>query len=192
MQPLDDMSMLGLTHKAFVEHVEDKHLWRDWRVKSLSMRSTLGLSPLYKPLTAMGYSFANISMNHDRIRELLEIAYGSIHPSDRANIKHNGFYVDVSQCVTRRKWGHHIKTLCTSHLLYDVPGERFCTGRDSLTLQGVPVEISSGSTSESKLRELAGEGMFAPSVATMMLALVLNPLSPWWATEPAAKRLRQV
>jgi hypothetical protein len=115
-----------------------------------------------------------------RIKEHLEIAYGSLPPELRQTALADGFYDDISQCVTRARWGGRIKTLCTSTILYDLGQQRFLSGVEHTALQGMPCELKFCGMSQHKQREVAGEAFFLPSMASIMMAVLLNPLSPWW------------
>jgi hypothetical protein len=174
-----------------ISEFEQSHTWRQWRVASLQTRIKLDISPGYKPLAMDKFSFQDIKPCQERIRDVLEIACASIPSHLRKQTMKDGFFVDVSQCVSRKKWGSGVKTLCTGTMLYDLGNARVCTSNQHLALQGLPSELSFAGISESKKRELAGEAMFLPSMATVLLAVVLNRESPWWEqTTSSAKKAR--
>lgn len=183
----------ALSLQAHIKHFERNRSWRRWHSASLEARSKLGLSPDYKPLAHEKFSFRGVPPHLERMREALEIAYASIPAAQRSSARSGGFYMDLSQCVTREKWGQVIKTLYTSTILYDFAREKVCSGFENLLLQGMPAELDYSMLAESKRRQAAGEAMFAPSIASVLVAVVLSRRSPWWveaAPGAGAKRAR--
>ncbi len=140
---------------------------------SLVTRNKLGQGHHYKPLEAGGYSFHGLPATALRAKELLEIACATVSPKDRHAVMKKGFYADVSQCVSSKRWGPVVKSLCTSSLIYDVGRCRMLSGKHHLALLGFPLELDSESLSEPKRREMAGEAMFVPSIAIILLAIVV-------------------
>jgi hypothetical protein len=110
-----------------------------------------------------------------RMREALDIAWA-------AGPKTFPLYIDLSQCISRKKWGSEGFCLTTTSLIYDFEMDQVWSPKAHLALQGHPVtDLSLEGFSQSDLKDLAGEGMFIPCVGMLMLAIFLNPHSPWWA-----------
>jgi hypothetical protein len=131
-------------------------------------------------------------MGSARWRDVIEVAFASLDRAAPKKAMKGGFFIDLSQCVSRKKWGTKIHTLTQSTVLYEVGKDRLCTGSQHLSLQGMPSELSRANLTDSELRKLAGEGMFLPSVASVLLAVTLNPMAPWFhqAASPPFKRQR--
>ena len=63
---------------------------------------------------------------------------------------------------------------------------------EHLLLQGFSQELEYRVLTEQKRRECAGDSMFLPTVASVLLAVFLNPMAPWWEeTQPPRKRARR-
>ncbi len=181
-----------------MEKLESMKSWEKWRAISVRTRTSLGQSSSYKPLTASGYEFCSIPKHRERIKDCLEVGVATLDPKTRSSVLASGFYVDTSQCVSRKRWSTFIKTLCQGTTFYDVHQQRYLTGMEHLALMGWPLELLSKfeGLSEHRIRSVAGEGMFAASIAAVLLAVILNPHGRWWASEselpPPIKRQRIV
>ena len=122
--------------------------------------------------------FRNIS-HTPRVAHLVNIAWAS-RPRDSRTLP---FFVDSSQCVTRRVWGSRCPVITTSSRIDEYGTDEGISGAQKCGLQGVPV-VELGlcdHLSDSQLADLAGEGMFIPNVACIMVACFLNKHATWWS-----------
>ena len=70
-------------------------------------------------------------------------------------------------------------TLCKSSQIYCFEGDYVLDSADHLSILGLPRKWS-GRLGGSAAKVAAGQAFAAPSVATLVLAVFLNELSPWW------------
>ena len=172
-----------------------------WVDLSIKMRAIFSMSPKHCPWTgfaqsssASGSAQSNSAQtgcacralprlagvgDSRRVRELLDIAWGSRPHGQRTY----PFYADYSQQVDRKPWGVAPPCLTTSTALYSYKADAVVTGTGLLALQGMAVSDVPALTSlsDKDKTDLAGEAMFVPNVATILLAVFLNPESPWWS-----------
>ena len=71
--------------------------------------------------------------------------------------------------------------LTTSSVFYSYEDDRVLSKEAHLILQGFPVDdlVLTGLT-PSNVGDLAGEAMSLPCLATILIAVVLNPAASWW------------
>jgi len=151
-------------------------MWKQWQIDSLRTRAKFELPPhMTGALLSAGISTVGVPRPGARIRDVLEVAWCSRPPSERTV---DNFFCDCNQSVYREPWGA-LKTLITSSFLFDFARGSILSGRDHFLLQALPSTMQLGTLSESKQRELAGEGIFVPCLATVLLAYYLNPKAPW-------------
>jgi hypothetical protein len=120
-----------------------------------------------------------------RVRELINIAWASRPAADRDV---TDFFADVSQDVARQPWGP-LRCLTSTAIMYSYENDRVLDTFDIMAAQGLPVcadEFALAKLSTPELRDLCGEAMFVPSVASVLLAFYLLP-GPWWEEETKAQ-----
>lgn len=112
-----------------------------------------------------------------RYRDVIDIAWGSRPRADRSF----PFYCDLSQCVTRQKWGPSLGCQTRTSRFYDYQRDRMLTAKDMLLLQALPAaDLNFSATSAGDLFSMAGEGMTCSCISMMMLAFFLNSAGDWW------------
>ncbi len=118
--------------------------------------------------------------NSARMRDAIQISWGSRKPRQRSL----PWMQDLSQCTSRRPWGPVIPCVTTSALIYDFSIDACMTSRDVLLAMGFPVRtMDLCNLSPVQLTDVAGEFIFLPNLAIIIVALYLNPLAPWWTKE---------
>jgi hypothetical protein len=89
--------------------------------------------------------------------------------------------VDISQCVSRRWWSSGALLVHTGSKMYDFEHDQLLTPLANCSLQGMPTpDLDFGSLSSTDIRDLAGEAMFLPNLATILWAVYANEHAPWW------------
>lgn len=84
-----------------------------------------------------------------------------------------------------------LRTLTSNKLLYNYATASKVTSPQMLGLQGLcPRSADLSCVSDPALREMVGEGMFAPSIALALSAYFANLHGPWWSTE--SKKVRSI
>jgi len=150
------------------------------------MRSRFNMASTYNPWTQpSGKAPPKLTgtSKNPRVLDVLNISWGSRKPALR------GFpwWTDWSQMVDRKPWGTTVPCLTKSSRLYSFGDDESIGATSMLALQGWPMkEVVTSSLKESELAEIAGEGMFLPNVATILMALYLSPTSPWWSSPTAS------
>ena len=159
-----------------------------WKFHSATVRSRLGMAPSSAPWTKPkgkpGPLMSGVSKT-SRALDILDVAWGSRPKAERSL----PFFVDLSQCVSHRPWGTSPPCLATSTCLYDYSADGMVTSAGKLALQGWPVAETAAlqaAQSETSLGDLAGEAMFLPNVASLLLAVFLSRDGPWWAADVQA------
>ncbi len=182
--------MLSASREATALKFEDAHVWREWPNHSKATRTALKIPETSTPLAKINFAFRDIPLRSQRWRDVLEVAFASVPHEQRAQALAGGFYIDLSQCVSRKKWGFKCFTMTSSTVLYDLGRQTICTGRQHLALQGFPDEVQTGDLEDGEIRKLAGQAIFLPNLATVLLAVFLCDTVPWWDIQPShmAKR----
>ncbi len=155
-----------------------------WTRKHLEVRAKLGISTEHQPWTRPSDSsraprMVGVPCN-PRYYGAIDLAWASRKP------KHRSFpyYVDISQCPTRAKHGEDIKCLTTSARVYDFRRDRIVCAPEAMQLQGLPApDLQLGMFRSAALFSAVSEAMAAPSVASLLLAIYLNPLATWWSPQ---------
>ncbi len=132
----------------------------------------------YCPWKETGRSYGGVPPTSLRMRDVVEVAWGSRRPKDR----HLPFYADLSQCVSRRVWGSQISTLATSARIFDFRKQRLLKFKEVLVLQGYApglINMPRGFP-EGHVLQAAGQGMFLPSLSKIMISVFLMEHAPWW------------
>ncbi len=116
--------------------------------------------------------------------DLLEIAWASLPASQR---KPSGFYVDVSQSADRRPWGT-LRCITARSLIIDFARRRDLNGKHLFALQGHPSEAVLDGLSVSQQTKLVGQGMFIPSIASILLSIFVQSHAPWVNRRPQGRK----
>ncbi len=152
----------------------------DWHNKHLAVRAKLTVSKDYRPWSCPRGKPAPLMEgvpNNPRYVDVLDIAWSSRKPKLRTL----PFFCNISQCPSRAPWGTELKCLTTSSRVYDFSRDRLITAPEAMLLQGHPAcDLDLSMFASGTLFTAVGEAMAAPSIATVMLAVYLNPLAEWW------------
>ena len=148
-----------------------------WESIHKKLRAQLRLSPKYRPWTEQGEKKLAFVPQSPRMREAIDLAW----PSRLVGSRPLPFFIDLSQCASRRRWGQMLPCLTTSSVFYSYEDDRVLSKEAHLILQGFPVDdlVLTGLT-PSNVGDLAGEAMSLPCLATILIAVVLNPAASWW------------
>lgn len=148
-----------------------------WKMLSAKMRSQLNMSPNFRPWTSdPGHRLVGVPPSL-RMRDCIDIAWA-------AGPQSFPFHVDISQCVSRKKWSVEGQCLTTQSLVYDFEHDQVWSPTCLLALQGLPVgDLKLDTLSSVELKDLAGEGMFVPCLAMIITGVFLNVHAPWWETQ---------
>ena len=149
-----------------------------WRSKHRQVRADPGMPQDYKPWSEKGRRFGGIPPRSQRMKDLVEIAWGSRRPK----LRFLPFYADLSQCGSRKVRGAEINTVATSARIFDFKKRRCLRTDEILVLQGYPAKLLKFPMhiKPSQMQTAAGQGMFLPSIGKYMLALFLIEEAPWW------------
>ena len=123
-----------------------------------------------------------------RVLDCLDICWqtrrqqlGKQHPPD---VVKQGLWGNPSQSVLRVPISAgKPPLLCQKTIPYSYEHDQCLSGRDFLSLQGMPQSpLISPVTqlADAELRSLGGEAYFLPSAMSVLTAYYLNPLGPWW------------
>jgi hypothetical protein len=160
---------------------------RNWPAKHLQLRSELGLAPDSKPLQDTGVRIEGLT--NARAMDLCEIAWAARTVEELASPT---FYIDISQSADRKPWGTHIRCLTSSSCIVDMHKKRILSPVHHLLLQGHPKEAAVEILTPNMQTKLAGQGMFLPSLATILLPLLVQSRAPWArVAEPPMQRARR-
>jgi hypothetical protein len=154
-------------------------LFPEWETKSLVMRSKFNLPPHATPWKDYGgkqKEYKGLAVT-PRILDAIEVAWGSKPPMERDTAD---FYVDVSQCVSRKKWGP-LRTFCGGTSIYSFARDEVLNFVQCLMLQGLPPcsQDVVANLPGSSLKDLIGESMCAPCLGTVLASIYLLPKAPW-------------
>ncbi|CAK0818689.1 unnamed protein product, partial [Prorocentrum cordatum] len=116
-----------------------------------------------------------------RMRDVLDVAWAW---RLKNGFPAEGFYSDPSQDIRRMPWSSDIKTFTRSSTIWDFHNARFLKKYDKLLLHGYPVNEMDFLGFDTGVNTWAGEGMFLPSIGSVLLGYFLNPRAPWWKEGP--------
>ena len=160
----------------YLVELESDIEYHKWQVHTNRMMGEFGL-----PIGYQGWSKDHALQgvpSSMRSRTLIDVAWGS-RPAKARTAR--GFFVDLSQSVARSSsWGTRLcfrqNTICYS---YEV--DRVLCAREVMAIQGFPIRDLplSDLPSASKLHGYAGESMYLPSIATILIAAICTDYVPW-------------
>ena len=91
-----------------------------------------------------------------------------------------GYFLDTSQAVERKPWGHHLRTFHQHSMIYSFEFDCLLPPGILFRLHGFPANLTLGRLSERQQLSLIGESWFLPSAATALYSFYLNEKGPWW------------
>ncbi len=149
----------------------------EWLDKHAQVRAKLGVGPNYRPWSRHSPKCSGVSPTNRAI-DAIDLAWASRPLSQRTL----PFYVDVSQCPSRGRWGPGLRTSMQNTRWYSYELDRLLLPDEMAFLMGLPIEeLDLSEFTQTQLYERVGEAMFAPCVATVLMAVFMNPHAPWWA-----------
>ena len=163
---------------------DDLMAGRAWEQTHKQYRAKMKISPDDRPWTAAGKLLRGVPPS-PRMREAIDLAWSSRPPAERTL----PFYLDLSQCITRKRWSAK-GGLCltTGALYYDYRHDTVWPQESHLALQGLPMkDIEISFLTPAQCADLAGEAIFLPCMATLMAGIFLNPFAAWWSESPSAQ-----
>ncbi len=167
----------------------------EWQAHSKQARAKLGISTSYMP-----WSRRSPQPKLDgvpctpRVLQAINIAWAwATAAQDRHDMGRDmafPFYIDCSQCVSRKVWSHRIPTLTTTSCIYDYENDSVITGAQKCGLQGMPIidlapKLQEAGLSDIEMSDLAGEAMFLPTLGTILAAVFLSRTATWWRSADA-------
>jgi hypothetical protein len=157
-----------------------------WTTVHLKIRAKLGIPPGSKPLAEAGIKIDGIPPDDLRALDLIEVAWASRPPGQRVA---EGFYADIGQNCNRQPWGA-LRCLTSRSVIVDFEQRKVLSGVHHMLLMGMPSEFDFTELTEAQRVKLSGQGFFIPSVASVLLAVVLQPRSPWLEVASKPKKLK--
>jgi hypothetical protein len=147
----------------------------DWKKDSLHARSKLEIAPTDNRFSSSLPKSVQKAIG-PRSLDLLDVANGY-------RIKHQlpvrGFFCDTSQSVRRSPWGP-FRTSTVRTEMFNFASRQYVTPLQKLAVHGLPTESPWTPDELSHAGKWAGEGMFLPSIASVVLAFWLLDATPWW------------
>ena len=161
-----------------------------WKAHSVAIRTGLGVTVNFQPWTSKpGISLHGIPCHLARVVDLINCAHIDTMTKNmslsedlrkpEADLR-KGFVVDCSQAVQRKPWGHYVKTLHTSSMIYSFECDCLLSVKTLFRLHGYPQSVQL-TQSESAQRSLIGESWSLPCAAVALYSYYLNPKGPWWS-----------
>ena len=166
-----------------------KHSWAQWQVQAHAARHVLGAAKGFKPWTGCGFEFKNLRPT-DRAGEILDLAVMQYLGSaaSTASLLRDGpealragcqeLFTDISQNPGRKPHtgqDHVSRCLTASSSVYSHGSDRMVLPIELLLWQGhqVDVKVPRG-MKQRELRDLAGEGITLPCLASLIFSLHLS------------------
>ena len=87
--------------------------------------------------------------------------------------------IDVSQNVERKPWSEYFRVLTTNSCIFFLPQGRLLKPSEHFKLLGFSEEHTAHIRTPGVARDLAGEAMAPPVIATVMLAAAGSLAKPW-------------
>jgi hypothetical protein len=168
-------------------HTGAKKTEMKWQAHTQKVFDDMGLPGTFDAWTARP-EFKGLGLSHlPRVRACVNAAWAHRLTSlERLGISradaHIGYWVDASQCISRKKWGR-LGTVQQNSMKYSFELDLCLTGLDVVALLGLPhsaVLKAKGVLSESDLRSLGGEAFSAPCIGACVYMYYLNRSGPWW------------
>ena len=115
-----------------------------------------------------------------RMRDLVDVGFLKA-PKHMRTAGTGQWYCDLSQCPSRADTaGPTIQSLCTSSVVFSYAGDCVLGPRHQLALQGYAAHlVNLGDASWTVVRSAVGEGMFLPSLASVLSCVSVLTSAPW-------------
>jgi hypothetical protein len=159
-----------------------------WRAESAAWRNKLRISPDYSPWTSRQDVKLFLLPQTERVKDLVNVCAAEClvrHREEKVrqpNWSRWGWVTDVladvSQSHSRKTFTNSLGVnpcMTTSSIFYSFGMDRALIPLDHLKMQGLPAQTMSfpiGIT-QANMRDLAGNMMFLPSLATVLTAVLL-------------------
>jgi hypothetical protein len=156
-----------------------------WKDRAIDMRSRLGMSPEYRPWTSE-VPMKGLPLTARTI-ESLDIGWGARPVEDRTF----PWYCDLNPDIGRTPYGPKICALLTTSRIYDYRRRQLVLPPEAMLLHGMPGKsfVYPASLTSSSLYHMVGESMNSISIGSVLVAIFLNPLAPWWGQERDSETL---
>jgi hypothetical protein len=176
---------------------EESQQHRKWQCHARERRNKLGVSDNFKPWTQLLNKALTGVPNTLRVHEMLDILWmercqsmapglGMNHlvlagPAGREHHARiaEGFVVDVSQSLARKRSTSQLGTLTQSTDAYIYSHDCMLLGSHHCQLQGIPQSWLNTGFSDREAACLAGEAFFVPCISVVILAMWTLD-APWW------------
>ncbi len=93
------------------------------------------------------------------------------------------WYCDVSQGYKGEPWSAIVPCITQGSTIYSYDADTVIDAEGKLLIFGHPTEDALPKVKRSDLEDMVGESMFLPDIGTVMMAVFLNKMSPWWAID---------
>ena len=171
-----------------------------WQKLSVEVRTSLGVSQNYSPWTG-GANFAGEGLSlTQRVVDILNVVAIKVMQADASRrsgpqcLEH--VYVDVSQSHARLNFTRRnglTGAFTTATELYSYKEDRVVLPHEMMWMHGFPVDCSVPSTiSPGAFKDMIGNGMSLPSLATMVWALQVMMARGFEAPEGSAMEVKRV
>jgi hypothetical protein len=136
------------------------------------------MSPDYRPWTSK-HRLLGLPLSF-RCIESVDIAWGAALGDDTH--EPGPWFCDLNASIGRSPFGSTLGAFLTTSRVYDFEREQLILAPEALLLHGMPALSCSfpPSLSSHALFHMVGESMHAPCIGSLLVAIFLNPLAPWW------------
>jgi hypothetical protein len=154
-----------------------------WKADGAKLRDSLKVPPSFNPWTDRP-AFRGHGLRSDgRIIDILNIAWidrrskarRSSDPDDLVK----GFFVNVSQSVSRRAWGS-IMALTQNSVIYTYEHDMVMSPEMNMRMQGFPSNLNLDDLTDNQVRSLAGEAFCLPCIGSALYGFFLCSKGLWW------------
>ena len=156
----------------------------EWKNQSRAMRDSLE-APAYgtpgsDPWTATA-RLVGVPRSA-RVLDLIDICY-FFHDGDTA-----GLFLDYTQALERRPWTRNkTRAWGTKTSVYSFDNDAVMDSTATTAIHGLPSTFKHSTVSQSELRNLAGESVFLPNMATVILGFLQKPMQNVYQTTAKCK-----
>ena len=153
--------------------------FRKWKADSITFRNKMNVSPTFAPWTGRESFKAKGIRLTPRTTDIIDCCAIQFMKSNNVAAKDlptamKGVFLDISQSLQRKAYTANGLNRCltTSSCIYSFEHDRLVTPLETLFFQGfpkslkIPMGISAGD-----IKDMAGEGMTLPCLATVMWGL---------------------